>query len=47
MIVYAVYLMTVDGIELVSEKFQSQVTIPDTTLLSALVYENKSKKNVY
>lgn len=36
MIVYAVYLMTVDGIELVSEKFQSQVTIPDTTLLSAL-----------
>ena len=36
MIVYAVYLMTKDGVELISEKFQSQVSIPDATLLSAL-----------
>lgn len=37
MIVYAVYVMTRDGLELVSEKFQAQVSIPDTTLLSALM----------
>ncbi|MHA2279040.1 MAG: hypothetical protein ACXAC2_24940, partial [Candidatus Kariarchaeaceae archaeon] len=37
MIVYAIYILSRDGLELISEKFQAKVSIPDTTLFSALM----------
>lgn len=37
MIVYAVYILTKDGLELISEKFQSEDSIPNSTLLAALL----------
>ncbi|OLS21373.1 MAG: hypothetical protein HeimC2_33770 [Candidatus Heimdallarchaeota archaeon LC_2] len=37
MIVYAVYVLTKNGLELISEKFQSEESVPNSTLLAALL----------